>query len=168
MSPPIIETPRLIIRNFRPDEEAAYLELFGDTRVNLHLPKRTQEENRKIFQDTIKEDAEGAIFTKWAIVNKADNDFIGMCLLRTYNGEDDKLEAGYALHMKYWGQGIATEATKALVNYAAGYPDITAIVAVTTATNIPSGIVLEKAGLVKQGNIVRNNEELTFYKMQLK
>lgn len=162
--PLIAETQRLIIRTFRPDEEDTYLALFSDKRVAEHLPKRTVEENRKIFQDTLKEDAEGAIFSKWAIINKADGDFAGMGLLRTYENEPDKLEVGYCLHVKYWGQGIATELTKALVAYA-NAKEIKNIVAVTTAGNTASQVVLEKAGLVKQGNIVRNNEELVFFKM---
>jgi ribosomal-protein-alanine N-acetyltransferase len=166
--PLIAETPRLIIRHFRPDEEDAYLELFSDPRVNEHLPKRTVEENRKIFRDTIKEDADGAVFSRWAVVNKADGDLIGMGLLRFYNNETDKLETGYGLHVKYWGQGIATELTHALINYAKNHPEITAIVAVTTPGNVASQMVLEKAGLIRQGTIVRNNEELVFYKMQMK
>ncbi|MES2278631.1 MAG: GNAT family N-acetyltransferase [Bacteroidota bacterium] len=163
----IAETPRLIIRQFHPEEEEAYLELFSDQLVKEHLPVRTDEEHRKIFRDTINEDADGAVFSKWAVIHKTDGDLIGMGLLRIYNGEPDKLETGYALHVKYWGQGIATELTHALIAYAMGYPEITTIVAVTTPTNIASQIVLEKAGLIKQGNIVRNNEELSFYKMDL-
>ncbi|GAB3914565.1 GNAT family N-acetyltransferase [Mucilaginibacter boryungensis] len=162
--PIITETPRLIIRTFRPDEEEAYLALFSDERVNKHLPKRTVEENRKIFLDTLKEDIDGAIFSKWAVINKADGDFTGMGLLRTYENEPDKLEVGYCLHVKYWGQGIATELTKALIAYA-NSQGVRNIVAVTTPGNIASQVVLEKAGLVKQGNIVRSNEELVFFKM---
>jgi ribosomal-protein-alanine N-acetyltransferase len=162
--PVITETPRLIIRTFQPEEEEAYLALFSDERVAEHLPKRTIEENRKIFLDTLKEDAAGATFSKWAIINKADGDLAGMGLLRTYENEPDKLEVGYCLHVKYWGQGIATELSKALITYANNH-GVKNIVAVTTPGNTASQVVLEKAGLLKQGNIVRNNEELVFFKM---
>jgi ribosomal-protein-alanine N-acetyltransferase len=162
--PIITETPRLIIRTFHADEEDAYLALFCDEHVAEHLPKRTKEENRKIFQDTIVEDAAGVIFSKWAIVSKTNGEIAGMGLLRPYNNEPDKLEVGYCLHVKYWGQGLATELTKALITYA-NANGINTIVAVTTTGNIASQVVLEKAGLVKQGPIVRNNEELVFFKM---
>jgi ribosomal-protein-alanine N-acetyltransferase len=143
------------------------LQLFADERVNEHLPVRTAEENRQIFQDILKEDAAGATFSKWAIINKADNGFIGMGLLRTYNNEPDKLEVGYCLHTQYWGSGIATELVNVLITYATSYPEIKTIVAVTTPGNTASQVVLEKAGLVKQGSIVRNNEELVFFQRAL-
>lgn len=163
----VIQTSRIVIRNFRPEERESYVKLFTDNEVNIHLPKRTEDENRKIFDDTIIADAAGATLSKWAVINRADGDFIGMGLLRPFNDEGDVVEVGYAIHKKYWGQGIGTELTMALVNFAKQLPGLTAIAAVTTPTNIPSQIVLEKAGLIKQGNIVRNNEELAFYKLQL-
>ena len=163
----IAETPRLLIRTFRPDEEEAYVQLFADERVNLHLPKRTNDENRQIFSDTLKDDAEGAIFSKWAIINKADNAFIGMGLLRIYNSEADRLEVGYALHQQYWGGGLATELVGALIAFAAKHPAIKSIVAVTTPENQASMAVLEKSGLTKKGSIVRSNEELIFFERKL-
>jgi len=165
--PLLIETPRLIIRTFNPDEGDAYAALFSDPEVNEHLPKRTEEENRKIFRETIDADATGAILSKWAIINKTDGDFIGMGLLRVFNDDSSTLEVGYALHKKYWGQGIGTELTRTLVDFGLKQPGVTTIVAVTTPTNISSQIVLEKAGLINQGSIVRNNEELAFFKRQL-
>lgn len=161
--PIIAETSRLIIRTFTPDEEAAYLQLMGDKRVNEHLPKRTKAQSRKIFRDTIADDANGAVFSKWAVINKQDSGFAGMGLLRTYNNEPDKLETGYCLHIKYWNKGLATELVAALINFAAGYKQIKHIVAVTTPANAASQKVLEKNGLINQGCIIRDNEELAFY-----
>jgi ribosomal-protein-alanine N-acetyltransferase len=165
--PPIAITSRLIIRAFQSDEEDAYVHLVEDEQVREHLPIRTTDEHKKSFQDALKENAAGAVFNKWAMINKADGDFIGMCLLRIYNNEPDKLEIGYCLHTKYWGQGIATEMANALIDYALKYPEIKTIVAVTTPGNTASQIVLEKAGLIKQGSIVRNNEELVFFQRVL-
>lgn len=165
--PLIAETPRIVIRTFQADEEEAYLQLFSDEQVTEHLPKRTPEENRQIFLDTLKENAKGAIFNNWAIINKHDKDLIGMGLLRVYNNEQDKLELGYCLHAKYWGQGIATELVNALMAYARKYPPIKTIVAVTTQGNTASQDVLKKAGLIKQGDIVRNNETLIFFQRKL-
>jgi RimJ/RimL family protein N-acetyltransferase len=163
----IAETPRLLIRTFDAAEEEAYVQLFSDARVAEHLPRRTPDENRKIFADILNDDAAGAVFSKWAIINKADNAFIGMGLLRPYNSEPDKLEVGYCLHVQYWNQGFATELVNALIAYTATYTYIKTMVAVTTPGNKPSMAVLEKAGLVNQGSIIRNNEELVFFKREL-
>lgn len=165
--PVIKETPRLIIRNFRPEEEDAYIALLSDAQVKEHLPKRTPDENRKGFHDTLAADAEGAIFSKWTIEHKPDGGYVGMCLLRFYDNLPDTLEVGYCMHVKYWGQGLATEMVNALIDYTAGYPDIRVIVAVTTHGNTASQKVLEKAGLARQNNIMRDNEELAFFKINL-
>lgn len=165
--PLLIETPRLIARNFAPDEEDAYVDLFADPEVNKHLASRTDDENRRIFRDTMIADEAGAPFTKCALISKAGNTFIGMGLLRLFNDEAGQIEVGYALHKNYWGQGLATEITRALVEYAAKQPGVTSIVAVTTPANIASQSVLEKAGLINQGSIVRDNVELTFFKKQV-
>lgn len=166
--PIITETPRLVIRNFEPEEEDAYIALLSDEQVKEHLPKRTPDENRKGFRDTFIADAEGATFSKWTIEHKPDSGYVGMCLLRPYDNLPDTLEVGYCMHVKYWGRGLATEMVKSLIAYAAAYPEITTIVAVTTHGNIPSQKVLEKAGLVRQDNIMRDNEELAFFKIAVK
>ncbi|QKJ32372.1 GNAT family N-acetyltransferase [Mucilaginibacter mali] len=166
--PIITQTPRLIIRNFQPEEEDAYIALLSDEQVKEHLPKRTPDENRKGFRDTLTADEAGAIFSKWTIEHKPDGGYVGMCLLRNYDNLPDTLEVGYCMHVKYWGQGLATEMVNALITYASAQPEINTIVAVTTHGNIPSQKVLEKAGLVRQDNIIRENEELAFFRVEIK
>jgi ribosomal-protein-alanine N-acetyltransferase len=165
--PVILQTTRLIIQTFASADEDAYLALLTDPQVAVHLPKRGPDEIRKIFRDTIEQDAGGAYFSKWAIINKLDNDFVGMGLLRPFNDDPSEIEVGYALHQKYWGQGYATELTRALVAYAKNFPGTTFIVAVTTLGNTASQMVLQKAGLTKQENTVRHNEELAYFKMEV-
>lgn len=162
----LIQTPTFIIRLFKPEEEEIYLNLFNDDRVTPYLPKRSREEHIKIFREALIESPAGAIMGRWGIFNKADNDYIGFCILRPFDDDSDDIEFGYALHYNYWGKGIATEMAKAFLNHALTIQSNTKFVAVTVIENIPSQRVLEKAGMLRMENCVRHGEELAFFRMR--
>jgi ribosomal-protein-alanine N-acetyltransferase len=162
----IAQTPRFVIRNFRPEEEDVYMSLFDDERVTLHLPKRSRKENLDIFRKALADYTAHKILGRWGIFNNADGDFIGLCLLRNFNDKNDgQVEVGYVIHQKYWGKGIASEAATMLVGYALTHTDAKEIVAVTTLENIPSQKVLQNAGLVRMDNIIRDKQELAYFKI---
>ena len=162
----IAQTPNFVIRNFTPEEEDIYMALFDDEQVTLHLPDRTREEHIKIFRQAFEDYADTRGMGRWGIFNNIDDDFIGFCLLRNYDGEDGKVELGYVIHKKYWGKGIAGEMAIIMVGYALTHTDAKEIVAVTTLGNIGSQKVLEKAGLERQNNFMRDGKELAYFSLK--
>ena len=64
---------------------------------------------------------------------------------------DGTAEIGYGLLPEFRGKGYATEAVKAVVEWALGQPGVTAIEAETDAENTASQRVLAKAGFVPTG-----------------
>ena len=62
-------------------------------------------------------------------------------------------EIGYWLGETYWGRGIATEALKAITEYAIKNHELKRIFAVPYETNNASHRVLEKAGYVFEGRM---------------
>jgi ribosomal-protein-alanine N-acetyltransferase len=163
----LAQTPGFVVRDFTPSDEKVYLSLFDDKEVTLHLPKRTKEENRRLFQETLKDYAQGKVLGRWGIFNTENDEFIGLCLLREFNGEAGRIELGYVLGRKFWGKGIAGEMAKIMVEYAFKFTDALEIVAVTTLQNIPSQKVLQKAGLNRAPNLLRDGEELAFFNLQI-
>jgi ribosomal-protein-alanine N-acetyltransferase len=159
----VIETPRLIIRNFLPAEAEIYYNLFNDERVAEHLPKRTREERVKIFETMLANTDSGALLNNWAVCTKDTNEIIGTMLLRPFDGEEDKTEIGYAMLYDYWGKGLGTEMTEATIAYAFDKINTGEVVAVTTLENIASQKVLEKAGMVRLDNIDRDGLELAYF-----
>jgi len=162
----IAQTPRFVIRNFSPEEEATYLSLFDDAAVTLHLPKRTRQENRQLFRESLRDYKSGKVLGRWGMFNNGDQEFIGVCLLRQYLEEKGQVELGYVLRRKFWGRGIAAEMAEILVAYAFMNTDTNEIVAVTTPGNIGSQKVLLKAGLKRMDNINRDGEELAFFRLE--
>ena len=160
----IAQNATFVIRQFLAGEEALYVELLADAEVALYLPKRSKEENRQIFKAALQDYAAGEALGKWGIFNAANNDFIGMCLLR-YFDESGSVEIGYSLHKKYWGKGIATNMAKTLISYAFEKTNTQEIVAVTVLENVGSQRVLEKAGLRRRENINRYGAEVAFFRL---
>ena len=73
----------------------------------------------------------------------------------------DSAEVGFLLNRRYWGQGLATEAARAVVEWALSNPSIHRVWATCDTENLASARVLEKAGLAREGilrsSIVRPN-----------
>ncbi|MDB5159370.1 MAG: anhydro-N-acetylmuramic acid kinase [Mucilaginibacter sp.] len=160
----IAQTPRVTIREFLTEELETYLNHFIDEQVTLHIPKRSKEERIIIFNNALSQYPVTKKTGIWGIFDRNTDDFIGSCLLRPFDDKAGILELGYSLEQKYWGRGIATEMVIAVVAH--GFADTTTpeIVAVTTLNNKGSQRVLEKAGFKQGDNLMRNGEELTFFR----
>lgn len=81
----------------------------------------------------------------WGFVIKETNELIGSGGL-IYKEELQAYEIGYNFNDKFWGKGYATEAGKAIVEYAIHTLYKNSIFAVYAKDNIASGKVLEKLG----------------------
>ncbi|GAC1312707.1 MAG: GNAT family N-acetyltransferase [Mucilaginibacter sp.] len=161
----VAETPRIIVREFLPEEEDTYLNHFADEMVTRHLPVRSREERINFFRKAVGQYAINKKLGTWGIFNKADGDFIGSCLLRPFDNGQGIAELGYSMERKYWGNGIGTEMATAMVAHGFTDPATLQIVAVTTLENVGSQRVLEKAGLKRMDNIIRDGLELAYFEI---
>lgn len=161
----IAKTPRLLIREFTPEDEPLLLELDADVRLTRYVKKRTAQESRKVFKDTLKEYQKQSGMGRWGIFNIADNDFIGICILSPSDYDSNSIELGYRLHLKYWGAGIATELARALVFYGLNEIGLKEICAVTHPDNLASQKVLSKAGFEPHGRAFWYGEDLPLFKV---
>jgi ribosomal-protein-alanine N-acetyltransferase len=64
---------------------------------------------------------------------------------------DGTVEIGYSVLQAHRNRGYATEAVKALVEWASEHPEVRRIVAETKRTNAASMRVLEKSGFIQMG-----------------
>lgn len=161
----LAQTPRFLIRRFSPEEENIYLDLFDDEQVSFHLPKRTRHEKRQLFREALLGYETDSVYGRWGIFNNGDGVFIGLCLVRPYNGNEEQAEIGYVINQKYWGKGIAGEMAQVMVAYAFTRTCASEVVAVTTLNNIASRRVLLKTGFERMENIFRDGEELAFFRI---
>lgn len=83
----------------------------------------------------------------WPAFIKGQDQFVGWFMIKKMPGSEEN-EIGYRLLPEFWGQGLATEGTNAIIHYAFNYLNLSGVMAVVLAENKASCRVLEKAGLV--------------------
>jgi len=83
--------------------------------------------------------------------NEREPRIVGSVIFHGRPGDDGIAEVGYGVEESWQNQGIASEATKACVEWALEQPGITAVTATTPPWHVASIRVLERSGLVKVG-----------------
>jgi len=158
----VIETSRLIIREFAPDEEHLLITMGRDERITRYITPRTEEETKLLFQQILAGYGTLSRFGRWAIIDKASGDFIGTCMLMTAREGLTGIELGYSFHYDYWGQGLATEAANALVAY--GFETgLTEICAITDEENKASQRVLQQIGFTSTETVFLFGKGIPLY-----
>lgn len=89
----------------------------------------------------------------WAIYLKESNEFIGEAGLNLSITKYKSGEIFYSLNPKYWGNGYATEAVEAILNY--GFVDLSLhrITAGVATENVGSIKLLERVGMQREGKL---------------
>ncbi|HNN15000.1 MAG TPA: GNAT family N-acetyltransferase, partial [Anaerolineales bacterium] len=82
----------------------------------------------------------------WAVTQPETGDLMGWCGLE-FLPDTNETEVGYLLSRVYWGNGYATEAARASVEFGRDEIGLTEIIGLTDPRNIASQRVLEKSGL---------------------
>ncbi|WP_293125250.1 GNAT family N-acetyltransferase [Microcoleus sp. bin38.metabat.b11b12b14.051] len=148
-----IETPRLYLRQFTPEDLDELYRIYSDAEVMKYVSEgvRNREETAAdLFQ--IIADWEKHAFGLWAVVNKENNQLIGDGGLR-FLGKTPDVEVGYVLAKAYWGKGLASEVAAASLKYGFEALKLEKIVAVADTDNIASRRVMEKVGMRYQHNL---------------
>jgi ribosomal-protein-alanine N-acetyltransferase len=92
----------------------------------------------------------------FALEDKGSGQVVGFCGIVHPNGQAEP-EVKYALLRSRWGQGLATEAVRALMRYGVQVHGLTHVIATTAPANTASHHVLLKAGL--QRGALRLNDD---------
>jgi [ribosomal protein S5]-alanine N-acetyltransferase len=120
--------------------------------LGVEVPLLWSENGDEIFEFTLKKVQKKPVDAPWwsyVTVLKAENRLIGSC---GYKGPPDKegiVEIGYEITEEYRGFGLATEAARALIDYAFTSPRVRVVKAHTLAEVNASGSVLQKCGMKK-------------------
>ncbi len=94
----------------------------------------------------------------WAIRLRADNSFIGHISIRREQG-DGVWSIGFWIHPERWGQGFATEASRAIIDSGFGRLGGNKIDAAHAQWNVASQRVMQKLGLNSVGDKPRGFEK---------
>lgn len=147
----LLETPRLYLRRFTSEDAALLHELDSDPEVMRYLTKGVPTPLEVIAGEILPrwlayyETSDHLGF--WAAHETATDRFAGWFQLRPDRLVPGATEVGYRLRRAAWGQGYATEGTRALICKAVGEWDIGYVTAATLVDNQASRRVMEKCGM---------------------
>lgn len=150
----MIETSRLIIRPAKIEDAENLFLLNSDPAVVRYtgdLAFKNILEARRLIQDKLTPQYEEKKLGRFMVFLK-DETFIGWCGLK-YFLETNETDLGYRLAQKYWGNGYATEASKACLRYGFNVINLDKIIAKAMPQNIPSIKVIQKLGMTFRGYV---------------
>ncbi|MET3731283.1 GNAT family N-acetyltransferase [Moheibacter stercoris] len=158
MKTPQLETERLLIKPLSEEHIDDWFEMDSDPEVHTYIsqsPVQSKDEIRealKFISQQYKDNGVG----RWAVVDKNSGEMLGWCGLKFYkeplNGHAQIYEHGYRFKQKHWGKGLATESSKAVLDWGFENLGIDTIYAITDPENLNSQHVLKKLGFHHTGN----------------
>ncbi len=101
----------------------------------------------------------------WAAIEKETGRWvgrIGLNLLADWPGPD-KWEVGYELAPEFWGRGLATEGAREAIRFGWVRTPLPRIISATAAGHLASRRVMEKCGLMFQGEIAFRTARVAWY-----
>ena len=145
-----METERLIIRRFRPDDWEDLHEYLSQEEVVKFEPYDvfTEEASQQEAIDRSGND------DFWAVCLKDTNKLIGNIYFAKQ--DFDTWELGYVFNLRYQGKGYATEASRALVNDAFMNKKAHRVIARCNVLNTASWKLLERLGMRREGHLIQN------------
>ena len=145
-----METARLIIRRFEPDDWQDLHEYLSQEEVVKYEPYDifTEEASR---QETVRRSGDNSF---WAVCLKDCGKLIGNIYLSKQ--DFDTWELGYVFNEKFQHKGYATEAAQAMIDYAFTNQNARRITAICNPLNISSWRLLERLKMRREGHLIKN------------
>jgi ribosomal-protein-alanine N-acetyltransferase len=166
MNPLPLTTPRLHIRLLREDDGDALYRIYGDPEAMRFVGStgkaRNREQTGKSLAQFIAE-RERHGFGLLATDLRESGEMIGMCGLIPVEGTGPDVEVVYVLERAAWGQGYATEMTRACLDAGFGPYGLARIIALAYPENGPSIRVMQKAGMHAAGRMHAHGHDLVCY-----
>ena len=155
------ESPRLILRDYRPSDFQAVHAYSSDPENVAHMVygPNTPEQTRIYLEKTCPEEAaaEPRMHYNFALALKPDDLVIGGISLHMNWRRDDAI-LGLILNKRFQGKGLTTEGLAAVLDYAFGTIGLHRVHAVCDVNNQGIIRVVEKLGLRREGCMVQRGK----------
>jgi ribosomal-protein-alanine N-acetyltransferase len=149
-----LRTPRLTIRQLRPSDLSGLHELQGDPEATRFIGGVWTPERTRVVLETIIRNYKNGHLEWYAVAEQKTDEFLGVCFLAPFSPQrceeiDGKphIELGFRFVRRYWGQGYATEAAEAMLEWGFRKLNLDEIVSIVAPENVASERVLHKLGM---------------------
>ena len=150
---PTLETQRLLLRKMTPNDAKDMYEYSSKREVTKYLSwtEHESEEYTRQYLKFLKSKYKKGEYLDWGITLKSTGKLIGTAGFTSLDQDNFKGEIGYVLNPEYSGNGYATEAVKAVLDYAFNNLCLNRIEARVMEGNLLSVKLLEKIGMTYEG-----------------
>lgn len=161
----VLQTDRLILRTYRPDDWER-VHIYGSdpdfSKYEFWGPNSV-EDTKKFVADMIEQSTSNPRYKfDFAICLKESDLLIGGCGIRRETEASHVANLGWAINPEFQKQGFATEAAKALINFGFNTLGLSVIYATCDTRNTPSFRVMEKLGMKRVG-VTKGTKEIKGY-----
>jgi RimJ/RimL family protein N-acetyltransferase len=147
-----LHTKRCVLRQWKDSDLAPWCEMNADAEVRRYFPSKATEEEAlaaaQRYRDAIAQRGWGT----WALEIPgvlAFAGFVGLMVPHFDAPWIPAVEIGWRLPRTTWGQGFATEAAQAALDFGLSHLNLREIVAVTVPANMPSRRVMDRLGMMR-------------------
>lgn len=151
-----IETQRLILRQFTYQDDNAMLKHWvSDEKIQslYSEPAYVTKEAVKELLDKYIGSYEKKDYYRWAIILKENGECIGQIAFFLVDSKNHFAEIEYCIGSSFQCQGLATEATKAVIALGFNQMNLHKVQISHKSINIPSKRVIEKSGCKYEGTL---------------
>ncbi len=148
----VTTSERLIIRQFNEVDIEALFMMNARTEMLTYIPTvpfTDIAQAESLLKHVVYADYRKHGFGRWAVELKGSGEVIGFCGPK-YLPEFEQVEIGYRYFPEYWGQGIGTEAAKAVADICHPRFKIKELIALILPGNIGSERVAKHIGMTLQ------------------
>lgn len=146
----MIETPRLIIRSWEPEDASDFYRLTQDSGFTLYPItdyRQANEESARQWILAARELNQKSGLGKWGAWEKVSGELIGMGGLTPWVWEGENLvDITYRLRESAWGKGLGGELARALLDFGLNHMKLPQITATITPDNQGSHKIIRSLG----------------------
>jgi len=148
----VLVTPRLRLREWRDRDLAPFAALNADPEVMRYFPEPLDRAASDALVGRIRDHFDRHGFGPWALEISGVAEcagFVGLMVPAFETHFTPCTEIGWRLARAFWGEGYATEAAQAALDYAFEVLKADEVVAMTVPANRPSRAVMERLGMTR-------------------
>lgn len=152
----VLQTPRLLLRRQILSDLDDLHALYADPDITRYIPDapRNRDETREELEWFLHGHPRDPRLGLWATIHKESGRHIGRCGLLpwTVDGREE-VEVAFTIARAYWGQGLATEAARAIVRHGFEELGLARLICLIDPDNHASIRVATKIGMEQEGEM---------------
>lgn len=153
---PVIESDELVLKKIEYEDLNDFFEIHSSELIYSYIPGKAKK-NIKSVKNMIghyeRDFNKKKMIFLGIYIKKPVEKLIGIAEIFDVDKKIDMVTVGYRLNTNYWGKGIATRATKLMIDFLFNEIKVNRIQAFVMTENLKSGKVLKRNHFVHEGTI---------------